>query len=235
VRVTISLDTYCGYYDIGCIISCVSVAGRSMFQQVFELPKPNPAPVAPDPESGVVIGEEVLRSYKSMLGFQFGGALLLVAVLALALLIPFAFGAGQSLLLVVVLLCGALGAFFSALTRLYRMDELSAAAMPVTPPRLGGWYLLIYSFAPPVVGAIAAVVLYIAFTGELIQGGLFPQIKCKVANQCDTLAQIIENYRPAEPKDYAKALIWAFIAGFSERFVPDTLHNLVGKRNETRK
>jgi len=36
-------------------------------------------------------------------------------------------------------------------------------------------------------------------------------------------------YVPAGPQDVGKALVWAFIAGFSERLVPDLLQGLVVK------
>jgi hypothetical protein len=70
-------------------------------------------------------------------------------------------------------------------------------------------------------GAIFATILYMLFAGELLQGGLFPQGRslCLLgAPDCDI-----------PPKDLAKLLIWCFIAGFAERFVPDALDRLVSR------
>ena len=36
---------------------------------------------------------------------------------------------------------------------------------------------------------------------------------------------------PDAAQDYAKVLVWGFVAGFAERFVPDTLQRLVQSGN----
>ena len=41
--------------------------------------------------------------------------------------------------------------------------------------------------------------------------------------------ELMRNYVPKGPPDYGKAPVWAFIAGFSERLVPDPLQGLVTK------
>jgi hypothetical protein len=33
----------------------------------------------------------------------------------------------------------------------------------------------------------------------------------------------MQSYGPAQASDYAKALLWGFVAGFSERLIPDAL------------
>jgi hypothetical protein len=166
---------------------------------------------------------EILEVYKQMLSYQLGGTVVLVLLMSLALLTSYAVAKYQPPLLLLVMFAGMLGAFFSALIRLYKIEELSIALISPTISRLGGRYLFMYSFVPPIVGAIGAIVVYIAFAGDLLQGGLFPKIVCKVPGRCGELAEIVNNYGPEEAKDYAKALMWAFIAGFSERLVPDTL------------
>jgi hypothetical protein len=64
----------------------------------------------------------------------------------------------QPPILLIVALAGILGAFFSALTRLHRVDHLPQALMSDTVLGLSGLHLVVYSIVPPVVGAIAAVV-----------------------------------------------------------------------------
>ena len=137
-------------------------------------------------------------------------------------------------MLILVTLAGMLGAFFSALARLYNVDHLSVAIISDTASKLRGWHLFMYSLTPPIIGAIASVVLYIAFLGGLVAGGLFPEMGCKAANGCKQLAEVLNDYSPKEAQDYGKALIWAFIAGFSERLVPDTLQALVAKTEKDR-
>ena len=180
---------------------------------------------------------ELLGAYKRMLTYQFSGTLVLVAVLAVGLLGSYFIAANwQPPVLVLITLAGMLGAFFSALIRLYNVDQLSVAIVSETVAQLGGWHLFIYSLTPPVIGAIASVVLYIAFVGGVLAGGLFPTMECKGALKgCVELVEVLNNYGPKAAPDYGKALLWAFIAGFSERLVPDTLQSLVAKAEEQRK
>src|SRR6187402_957305 len=171
---------------------------------------------------------ELLGAYKRMLTYQFSGTVVLVAVMAAGLLGSYAIARWEPPILVLVTLSGMLGAFFSALTRLYNVDQLSLALISPTVSKLNGWHLLMYSFVPPVVGAIASVVLYVGFVSGLVSGGVFPAMSCKGDGKtCTDLIEVLRVYGPTGANDYGKALIWAFIAGFSERFVPDILQSLV--------
>jgi len=78
------------------------------------------------------------------------------------------------------MLSGMLGAFFSALTRLYNVDSAAATVISPTMSKLGWLHLLIYSLVPPVIGAIAALVLYLGFAGEIVQGGVFPRSSARM-------------------------------------------------------
>src|SRR4029078_2865390 len=105
---------------------------------------------------------ELLDAYKRMLTYQFSGALVLVAILALGLLTSYFIAKnGHPPVLILVTLAGMLGAFFSALARLYNVDHLSVAIISDTASQLRGWHLFMYSLTPPIIGAIASVVLYI--------------------------------------------------------------------------
>lgn len=172
---------------------------------------------------------ELLGAYKRMLTYQFSGTLLLIALLAVGLLTSYLIAkTWQPPILVLVALSGMLGAFFSALTRLYNVDQASIALISPVATKLSGWHLLMYSFVPPMVGVIAAVVLYIGFVSGLVDGGVFPTMTCKgVGKTCTDLLEVMNDYGPKLATDYGKALIWGFIAGFSERFVPDILQSLV--------
>jgi hypothetical protein len=172
----------------------------------------------------------ILAAYKRLLTYQFGGSLLLVLILGLALI--FAKQIGAPPLMLLIMLSGMLGAFFSALTRLYNVDSAAAAVISPTVSKLGQLHLLIYSLVPPVIGAIAALVLYLGFAGDILQGGVFPKIVCRQEGACNTIYGIVINFVPGTPSDYARALLWSFIAGFSERFVPDTLLTVVARQRE---
>ena len=112
-------------------------------------------------------------AYKQILTFQFLGAMILALCLSVWLLTAHVLGWEVPVLVLVVLL-GILGAFFSALTRLYKVDEAGVALISPTVEHLGGPYLFMYSFVPPVIGAIAAVVLYLIFIGKFLTACCFP-------------------------------------------------------------
>jgi hypothetical protein len=87
-------------------------------------------------------------------------------------------------------------------------------------------------------GGIFAAVLYLLVAAGLLSGELFPEMW--IASTSTTFEQktyeqgyliwFLQNALPKEGHDYAKLLIWSFIAGFAERFVPDTLSRFVERR-----
>ena len=84
-------------------------------------------------------------------------------------------------------------------------------------------------FLSPITGAIFAVVLYLMFTAGILQGSAFPTINTTPASAITVLGTFSKETGPAGGGDYALLLIWAFIAGFAERFVPDALNRMVAK------
>ncbi len=204
-------------------------------------PAPQGDPAAP------VFGPQILAAYKQMLLALFV-ATLVISGLVIAITLSFYYahpaaelpsaGRNDPPLMVVLVFAGALGAFFSALIRLYQFAELPKALVDPSLYQLRSGYLMIYSLVPPVVGAIAAIVLYITFAAGLLQGALFPKFACKLLDEannfkpeaeCNTFGHTIADFGPALATDYAKALVWAFIAGFAERLVPDALKSFAAK------
>jgi len=171
----------------------------------------------------------ILAAYKEMLRCQYYGTLGIVGVVVLALVPGFVTEKLSPPMLLLVVLAGMLGAFFSALTRLYHVDDAGAALITPTIGELGGTYMFMYASVPSVIGAIAATVLYIMFVSGLVQGDLFPHFECQTEGACKSVSGLMQHYWPDTPHDYGKALVWSFIAGFSERFVPDLLQSLVAK------
>jgi hypothetical protein len=213
----------------------------------------------PGEATNATLGPQVLEAYKQMLVSLFLATLVISLVtIAITLsfymahketlvevpspLVPDAkvFSAGRTdpPLMIILIFAGALGAFFSSLMRLYDFADLPKALIEPGLGRLPSGYLLIYSLVPSVVGAIAATVLYITFAAGLLEGALFPKFACKFVDQagkalapeaCHTFGTTISDFGPQSAADYAKALIWAFIAGFAERLVPDALQSFASK------
>lgn len=122
---------------------------------------------------------------------------------------------GQTLLatLVLVMLGGALGGFVSLLRRIQMVPTGGDPLVNIFELENGRVSL----YLAPLSGALFAVVLSLIFMGDLVQGSLFPK-----------LANLLTLTRA----EYAKLLVWAFIAGFAERLVPDTLARLVERGEE---
>jgi hypothetical protein len=135
-------------------------------------------------------------------------------------------------ILVFVALFGAMGAFFSALMRLYRLEGMSRALTSEDLRRLRSPYLVLYSLIPPITGVIGALVLYLAIAAGLISGAAFQTFACIAPREaCDGFAGFL-SYAPATAQDYAKAIVWGFIAGFAERFVPDALRRMSRREDD---
>lgn len=180
-----------------------------------------------------VLGVELLEVYRQMLASLFVATLCLIAIVGVPLIVLEVLNRRMTgdnrydlPILAFVALSGALGAFFSALMRLYSLEQLPAALVNVALRQLSRRYLIMYSLIPPITGMIGAVAFYLAIASGLIQGDLFQRFKCVAAQgACDSVAGLLA-FSPSEATDYAKSLVWGFVAGFSERLVPDALGRL---------
>src|SRR5687768_3895291 len=109
---------------------------------------------AASPMAGGVGRLRVMEAYKRTLAGQSSGAVILVVVCAVVLLTFYGYKT-EIPFLPLVIVAGILGAFFSALIRLYNVDAAGAMLVSSTAQELKGRHLFMYSFVPPVVGAIA--------------------------------------------------------------------------------
>ena len=79
----------------------------------------------------------------------------------------------------------------------------------------------------PVIGGVFAIVLFLIFSSGLASGVLFPAM-----NLSSSPAGFIDFTNHLQMKgaaEWGKLLVWSFIAGFAERFVPDTLDRLIAR------
>jgi hypothetical protein len=84
---------------------------------------------------------------------------------------------------------------------------------------------------PSFVGGILAIILYLVFLSNILHGDLFPTL---VPEQTKDTPQsigfmIIFKQHGEGIKDYAKLLIWAFIAGYNQKYVVDIIESIKSK------
>jgi len=114
--------------------------------------------------------------------------------------------------------CGLLGGFVSIQQRLKKIgdEELDLLSQ--------SWFQILLI---PVYGGIFAGVLYVAFLSNIVEGPLFPKFvgppfSQPIPTTSDLRAFFSQTY-PASGADLAKFIFWSFVAGFSERFVPQII------------
>ena len=117
-------------------------------------------------------------------------------------------------LLSLAAIAGAVGSFISALLRIEAVPENNEIGRSVVALRYSESIRL-----APVTGLTFAILLSLLFGGKLLNGLLFP----------DTSFAGSWPYVLFFPAELAKWLVWSFIAGFSERMMPDMIDRLVDK------
>jgi hypothetical protein len=132
--------------------------------------------------------------------------------------------------MVPVIVAGAGGGFVSSLRRLYTFQDIFPRRRYVQLFRRMNFYVVAYSFVPALVGMIGAVILSLIFAAGLLRGDLFPEFHCAAGKTCADFHGFVADWSPDGPAANAKAIVWGFIAGLSERFVPDILNRLSSER-----
>lgn len=123
--------------------------------------------------------------------------------------------------LTTLVLMGMLGGCVSAVSRLYSIAWTGETALALDDLNHTSWGLALNLVTSTLEGGIFAMVLYAIFAGGLVEGALFPRF-----NETKVNTPFFHEFMEkglATHGDLAKALVWAFIAGFSERLVPDFL------------
>ncbi len=92
-----------------------------------------------------------------------------------------------------------------------------------------GW-IIIYIFWKSTVSIVFAIVLYMLFISDLIGGDMFPQFvksTVKTGGEYENMKKFITVVDPVSYKDVAKILVWSFVAGYSEKFVPNLISQII--------
>jgi hypothetical protein len=141
-----------------------------------------------------------------------------------------AFFMGQTMVaaIVLVMLMGALGGFLSVQQRIAKISTDQDPILTMFQLQKGLFAVRL----APLTGALCALVLLLIFQADLLTGALFPDMK-KLLFRLGTLQTPTGVFTGGDNAiQFAKLLVWCFIAGFAERFVPDTLNKLVSKQEQ---
>lgn len=126
--------------------------------------------------------------------------------------------------LVAVTMIGALGGFVSMLQRLQSLPSGGQRNENLIEMVYGRDSILLQSLLS---GASFSLVLLLIFLGGLLRGGLFPDYPDQDGATFIHLLRTVS----LDGTQFAKLLVWSFIAGFAERFVPDFLDRFSAKEN----
>lgn len=143
-------------------------------------------------------------------------------------------------LMVTCIYAGVLGGFISALRRMQSISEDGDPIYVIQGIRSARFWLLF----SPLLGGIFAIVALLFFLSGFLSGSIFPafhlpgDLPCTLtppaSTPCDQTYMkpawwFWQHLLPIAPMDYAKLILWCFVSGFAERFIPDMIDNLVDR------
>jgi hypothetical protein len=120
-----------------------------------------------------------------------------------------------------IFMAGTVGGVANNYRRLQQLPLDTTEELPPAIHRL----LTVQIYLSPIVGGVFASVLYLIFMSGILQGDFFPAFQSESAPFIDT-PTFADVTLPKTNRDAAKALIWAFIAGFAEGFVPNFIDKI---------
>jgi hypothetical protein len=113
--------------------------------------------------------------------------------------------------------CGLVGGFVSIQQRLKKIPDEELELLSRS------WFQILLI---PVYGGVFALILYLAFLGNIVEGAMFPRFSIpefSVPPSAQDMKNLFTATYPTAGVDLAKLIFWSFIAGFSERFVPQII------------
>jgi hypothetical protein len=179
------------------------------------------------------VRETVRNSVSRSIGIVMGVMLALILGLVLATNLMdlgqvrprFASNLSRFTLFLTIMFMGAMGAFLSLQQRIQSIPSSGDAIVNVLAIHNGRFSI----FLAPLSGAIFAVLAYLFFTGDLIQGAFFPDFRDH-ENKNVVIEQLFFNVEPGKGTELAKLLLWCFVVGFAERLIPDTLNRMIVRK-----
>ena len=145
--------------------------------------------------------------------------LLLVLVLSMAVCGAFFYSpAGPGRVGVLVFLIGNIGGYVSVHRGLAELNDAEVVELSAS------WWAIV---APPFIGGVLALAMFLLFLSNILAGDLFPQFT-PYADASKTVASLAEQHANGM-RDYAKLLFWSFVAGFNQKYVVDIINSVKGR------
>ncbi len=167
------------------------------------------------------------------------GIILLGLIVSSALLVILFYIASQQMgTMLFALLIGGIGSCISFFLRFPKLSKIELEFMVTS------WWSVI---VPMLVGLVMGGFIYIVFFAGILTGdggnglftsNLFPLFSSPQLTEGESLdLKMALEIRPVSVQDFGKLLVWCFLAGYSERLVPNILQNLEqrGAGNHTNK
>jgi len=120
-----------------------------------------------------------------------------------------------------IFIAGTVGGVVNSFRRIQKLSGNRTGSENSMTARL----ITIQIYVSPFVGGVFAIVLYGVFMSGFVQGTFFPSF-AHGEDKFDAFRNFAALDMPASNADVAKALVWAFIAGFSEGLVPNFITKL---------
>jgi hypothetical protein len=124
-------------------------------------------------------------------------------------------------------LCGIIGGFVSIQQRIRKVSDEELTLL------CRSWFQILLV---PIFGGVFALVLYALFLSGIVRGDLFPQFnmpKPPTSGPDDQfMLNLFTKTYPETGQDLGKFLFWSFVAGFSERLVPQIISKVASSASE---
>lgn len=156
---------------------------------------------------------------------KFSHLIITTIIAALGMAIPLGlagWGGYRVDVVVVIFFAGMLGAVANNYRRLFLIPRGADAHDLLKEPQA-----TVQFYLSAFIGGLFGLVAYVAFAADILSGGaLFPHFVGPSA--CfKGIATLLHSVHPEKNLDAAKALLWGFIAGFSEKLIPNFLDKAV--------
>jgi hypothetical protein len=120
--------------------------------------------------------------------------------------------------------CGLVGGFVSIQQRLRSIKDPELVLLS------NSWTMITLV---PIYGGIFSLLLYALFLSGLVQGQLFPEFYIPSFGQkpsTEEFRSFLTETSPKTAQDFCKFIFWCFVAGYSERFVPQLVEKISSQK-----